>query len=235
MTRCLLPFSLALLAGCSTVATRSAPPRDPARLEGEAAVGLFPSDAGVLGDEDIVRILDARWTPAEDVRIALLPLNYQSVFAHYDWGWNPTGSMGAGLQTAFAAVQELGEIPGVYDVSYLPDFLLPSAKSVPLVREAAARYQADWILIYSTRVSSHPERRLFQRDEVHGLCLVECALLDTRSGLIPFTARSTQEIHVRERKGEETFALLLRAEQEAIDAAMLENAKALKSFLEGMP
>ena len=91
--------------------------------------------------------------------------------------------------------------------------------------------QADWVLVYSARVSTSPEARWLLRDRVEGQCLVECALLDTRSGLIPFTARSVEEIHVQERSGEDLPVLQLRAEQEAIDAAMLQNARALVAFL----
>ena len=36
-------------------------------------------------------------------------------------------------------VQELRESDRVFDVSFLPSFLLPNEKSVPLIREAAAR------------------------------------------------------------------------------------------------
>jgi hypothetical protein len=145
--------------------------------------------------------------------------------------WLPTASTGP--QTALQAVDELRKLPFVYDVSYLPEFLLPRDKSIAVVREAAARYQADWVLVYSTTVSAYERFRLFAREEVRGQCLVECALLDTRTGLIPFTARSTQELDVKEKdSSEDTPVLLLRAEQEAIDAAMLSNARALISFLE---
>ena len=99
------------------------------------------------------------------------------------------------------------------------------------VSEAAARFGADWVLVYSSRVSTHPDTWVFAPDEVHGLCLVECALLDTRTGLIPFTARSVEEVHVEGRSGEELPALVARAEAEAIDAALLENARALVAFL----
>jgi hypothetical protein len=102
------------------------------------------------------------------------------------------------------------------------------------VREAAARYQADWVLVYATTVSMLPDENLFTRDEVEGQCLVECALLDTRTGLTPFTARSSEAIHAKQTKGEELEVLLLRAELEAVDAALLQNARLLVAFLDGL-
>jgi hypothetical protein len=224
MLRALAIATLLLAGACGTVATQAPPPRT---FGGESdQVGLFPSDARVLPDEDIARILNAHWEVPEHVRIALLPLRRDSVFASGYY------YRAAGPQTAFRAVDELRKLPFVYDVSYLPEFLLPANKTVSLVREAAARYQADWVLLYSTTVSADPEYRFFARDEVHGQCLVECALLDTRSGLIPFTARSTEEIHVKQKSSREDMsALILRAEHEAVDAAMLLNAEALVAFL----
>ena len=224
MTRALI-LPLLLAGACSTVATQAPPPL--ATAAESDGMGLFPSDAQVLADEDIARILGTRWEVPEHVRIALLPLRRESVFA------SASSYRAAGPQTALRAVEELRQLPFVYDVSYLPEFLLPANKTVALVREAAARYQADWVLLYSTTVSAHPDVHLFRRDEVHGQCLVECALLDTRSGLIPFTARSTEEINVKqESHREELPALILRAEQEAVDAAMLTNARSLIAFLE---
>lgn len=228
--RTLLPIVLALSA-CSTVASQAAPPRRAAQAP--AATGLFPADAERLTDEAIARILDARWEIPEQVRIALLPLRHDSTFSSiYFHDWSSSSTTSLGLATAFQAVDELRALPYVYDVSYLPEFLLPSERDVALVREAAARYQADWVLCYSTTISATPDYAFLGSDEVHGKCLVECALLDTRTGLIPFTARSSETIDVKEKaKGEEMSALILRAEGLAVDAAMRANARALVAFL----
>ena len=224
------PALLLLVGACSTIATQASPPRS--SEQESASIGLFPADAAVLSDVEIARILDVRWEVPEHVRIALLPLRRESVFAS-SYRLYGLASTTVGPQTAMRAVDELRKLSFVYDVSYLPEFLLPPSKSIALVREAAARYQADWLLVYSTTVSAHERFRLFGPEEVRGQCLVECALLDTRSGLIPFTARSTEELNVKEESsGEDTPVLLLRAEQVAIDAAMLSNARALVAFLE---
>ena len=224
-----LACGLLLLAGaCNTVSTRPRPLR--AAPPAPAGEGLFAADSAVLGDQDIARILDARWEVPPQVRLALLPLRSDSVVSRYGYA---APSPAAGMQTAFRAVDELLALPNVFDVSYLPEFLLGGERSLPVVREAAARYQADWVLLYSTSISTYHDSWVFARDEVKGQCIVECALLDTRTGLIPFTSRSSQVIDVEEDKaGEDLPVLLLRAEHEAVDAAMLENAKALTAFLE---
>lgn len=228
MFRALVLAASLLAASCDTIATRAPPPRTSEKPSDDKA--LFPADSQVLPDADIARIMDARWQVPAHVRIALLPLRRDSVFASIYYYVNPSGSLGP--QTAFQAVDELRKLPFVYDVSYLPEFLMPANKSIALVREAAARYQADWVLVYATSVAAHPKYHMFIRDEAHGMCTVDCALLDTRTGLIPFTARSTEEIHAKQQSSDEEMpVMLLRAEQQAVDAAMLSNAKALVAFL----
>ena len=217
----LLALLLLLAASCKSVSTQSAPP---VRDEGEG-VSLFAPGQASLEDEEVLRLMDLRWAPWDGVRIALLEVSFQSEFSRDRSNW-------VTLVTAEEAVGVLREVPGVYDVSYLPEFLLPPRPDLSIVREAAARYQADWVLLYASEVMAHPEWNLFSRDEAHGLCLVECALLDTRTGLIPFTSRSTTEFHT-EQQGDEAWArMITRATHEALDDALTQSATELAGFVE---
>ncbi len=193
-----------------------------------APISLFPADQVTMPDEDISRILDTPWYIPDAVRVAVVCLGHDSEFDRDRPSWL------TGMQSVAAgeAIGQLQEIPVVYDASYLPSFLLPERRTVPQLRQAAVRYQADWVLIYNTRVRSKVDRKFLKKDEVQGICQVECALLDVRSGLITFTGTSTRDFRVKEEDGGEPMALLVaRAEQDAVDAALHENTVGLGRML----
>lgn len=225
---------LVAATGCSVpVATQA--PRPTSDAAGLATNGgLFPADAELLDDTEIARILEFRWQVPDTIRIAMLRLPDASEFSTESndsyWYWRPESN--DAVQTATSAVAILSEIPGVFDVSYLPSFLLPQQKSVGLIREAAARYQADWTLVYSSEFRTNPHNRAWRDDEVFGVGTVEAALIDTRTGIIPFSARTSLPFRIPEQDEDiDLRALTLRAEQEVLDDAMAQVAQSFRSFV----
>ena len=65
--------------------------------------------------------------------------------------------------------------------------LIPEQKTVPHLREAAARYQADLLLVYRHSCYSFERYRFSGVDQSQGSCTVEAILLDVRTGLVPMT------------------------------------------------
>lgn len=231
-----LSLLLLMLAGCAPSVTTSGyhqpSPSDPK----PDILGLFEGNTSVMTDVEINRILDTPWIIPEHIRVALLPLGHRSGLQNALYGGYYEDPLSAtGQTTAWAAVQALLEIPGIYDAAYLPGFMIPENKSIPRLRAAATRYQSDWVLLYSSEVTANPQYHTFKKDEVFGLCLVECALLDVRTGLMPFVGRAKKEFHVKEQDGDDTMSMMVaRAEQQAVDEAMLENVAALARLLENL-
>lgn len=218
-------------AACESVATRA--PR-PVTVETRSDLaGLFPSDAQSMNDGQIARALDATWTVPDDFRVALVELGHRSEFVDaYAYGWSTHGFETRGLSLAREAVERIASIDGVFDASYLPSFMVPTDPDIASLRTAAARYQADWLLVYSAIVRAEPDYRFFDRDELDGICLVECAVIDTRSGLVLFTSRSIEPVAARAAKGEAMPALVERAERTAVDSALLTCANDLAAFVD---
>jgi len=79
----------------------------------------------------------------------------------------------------------------------LPLLLVPEKRTVPYLREAAARFQADLLLVYDTHVRTFSKYRTLGKDEVKALCSVEAVLLDVRRGIVPFTASATEGISAK--------------------------------------
>lgn len=225
-TTYLLYVTLLALAGCGTVRTYAPPPG--AVNPVDATRSLIPSDAALLSDQDIARILTARVEVPASMRIAVLHL------AH-DGGRQRTWWQGPGrnaMRAALHPVQKLLEDERVVDVSFLPGFLLPAQPSIPLIREAAARYQADWVLVVRTETRDYFNDRLLGKDEARVRCEAECVVLDVRTGTIPFTSVAQGEATVAKASGEYSLAeTSLRAETEAVATAMAENVEGLLDFL----
>jgi hypothetical protein len=221
----MLLLTAVVLAGCGRVSTYGPPPGAVNPLDDTRS--LIPSDAAVLSDQEIARILTTRVEVPQQMRVAILYLAHESEWSRYG-GFSLDGFRGA-----LDPVQKLREDDRVFDVSFLPSFLLPAEKSIPLIREAAARYQADWVLIVKTTSRGFRNDRVFGTDEARAACEAECAVLDVRTGTIPFTSVAAGEATVAKVDGE--FSLRetsLRAEGAAVERAMVKNVEGLLAFLD---
>ncbi|WP_082989880.1 hypothetical protein [Woeseia oceani] len=177
-------FVLLVMAGCGTPISTGVRPAEYYSADiAEPSVGsLFSADAAVLSDEAIGRILEFDYSPPKLGRIALIP------FGREVWsGWSEELSV-ASDQMRAEVLERLKSSPRVYDVSYLPSILIPEQKSVPHLREAAARYQADLLLVYRSYCRNFERYRFFAANRSKAYCGVEAVLLDTRTGLVPFTS-----------------------------------------------
>jgi hypothetical protein len=225
----------AVSIGCTTVATQ---PSDRFRVQQsgyadeESDASLFPSDAEVLSDDQIRRILETRVTVPPGARIALLHLNHRSLGRYFSWA-NYYGGTAAERLADEALVRNLRDSPSVTDAAYLPSLLLPPKRTVARLREAAARFQSDLLFVYATDCQVFSRYRVFAADESKAQCTAEAALLDVRTGVVPFTAKAAEEFLVKQQKSDIDFAETIeRAETSASQAAVRSTAHSLIEFLD---
>src|SRR6266446_5999962 len=123
------------LAGCATVDTSARPESYyGAGAQGDDGKPLFKGDAMTLTDAEVERILNYRLTLPKQNRIAILSLS--------GTGWrfysNDFVQLNESMEKDFiGALKTSGR---VYDASFLPSLLTPENRTVPHLREAAARY-----------------------------------------------------------------------------------------------
>lgn len=84
----------------------------------------------------------------------------------------------------------------------LPGLLVGPQESVSSLREAAARLQADVLLLYRPRCRMYQRQPFIGPAQYRAVCSVEAALLDTRSGLIPFATVITRQRVAQKEHGE---------------------------------
>lgn len=229
MKQCLALVALSLaLSGCGT--TVSSSPRPDAYYDAvdsnERVGSLFSGDAATLSDEAIQKILAYDYEPPALSRIALMP------FGRETWsGWSEELAL-ASERIQTDVLDRLRASPRVYDASYLPSILVPQNRTVAHLREAAARYQADLLLVYRSQCRSFEKYRLFAADESRAYCSVEAVLLDTRTGLVPFTTVATHSYDVVKNETDTNFTeTRLRAQLDATAAAMGEVSAEIVRFL----
>ncbi|MBT8100379.1 MAG: hypothetical protein KJO82_11540 [Gammaproteobacteria bacterium] len=225
----IISLLLVCLSGCTTVSTNPRPDNyysammsDPAAETGS----LFSGDSAVLSDADIAKILDYRYEAPELGRVAIMTVGGDR------WSqWSEEMAV-ATERMRSEVIDKLEGSPRVYDASFLPSVLVPEKQTVPHLREAAARYQADLLLIYRSYCRSFEKYRLFSADRSKAYCGVEAVLLDARTGLVPYTSLSTRAFTALETKEDTNFReTVMKAQLNAVTDALGEVSDGVVGFL----
>ena len=94
------------------------------------------------------------------------------------------------------------------------------------LREAAARFQADLLLVYTTRVQTFQQERLIGADVVRAGCTAESVLLDVRTGIIVHAARVSDSLLAKKSGADLDFSqTIAKAQSEATGKALLKMAE----------
>ena len=227
-------LTVATATGCTT--TKSVYPTfDPNQIgftwdvtAGNVAGSLFPSDQAVLSNEDIDRILSANIVLPAKPRLAVMKVGGQQRY------WSENSPI-LGRETTEAFLEALRQSPRVTYAAALPSILVPEKLGVPYLREAAARFQADTLLVYRVETGSFEKYRSIREDQVKAYCTIEAALLDVRSGTVPFTTVAFEQVHGARAEGDLNFDETVdRASHEAEASALGQIATAVRSYLDSL-
>jgi len=219
---------LCLLSGCGKTAPTTAADYYASSAYQNRDVlsqSLFKSDQMVLSNEEIEKILGSKIQLPREGHLTVLRLGAsQEVLS---WAF---------LSGAQNPLSILDSSPRLNRVSWLPSLLIPEKLTVPLLREAAARFQADLLLVYRSPCQRFQDYRLFGTDQAQTYCIAEGILLDVRTGVIPFSTATTQEVRVEEKPEDVNFReTMQKAEAQATAQALTELAQQLSEFLAAAP
>jgi hypothetical protein len=232
MKRAFIILYVLVASGCATVGTAHRPDdyyRQQAATEEENGQ-LFSDQDSLLSDKDIERILDYRVKLPNKSRVAILKLSKDNYWRFYS---NDFAQLSDSVATEF--IGELRRSSRVYDASYLPSMLVPDKRTVPFLREAAARYQADLLLAYRSDCRSFEKYRVIRPNETKLYCTLEAVLLDVRSGIVPFTVVSSNESSGYQNNADTNFReTIAKAEMEAVTKCLGDVAKSINKFLESV-
>ena len=215
--------------GCAERKAALAPPPDPyqgivANDTNRLQESLFKGDQEILSNADIERILSARITLGDRHRLAVLGLSPRLV-------WSQDLS-DLDAQNSQRFLQALGTAAQLTQVQSMPTLLIPEKRTVSYLREAAARFQADLLLIYTTRIQTFQQNRVIGADEVRAACSAESVLLDVRTGIVVHTTRSSETIATKKAPGDLNFSeTVAKTQSEATGRALVKLADAVVTYL----
>ena len=188
-------------------------------------ISLFRGDSALLTDADIDRILSFSFKLRPQNRLAVLAVGRTSL-------WSEESAKVQEENTRMF-MDRIKAARTIREVSELPMLLVPEKQTVPYLREAGARFQADLLLVYQPRVRTFSKYRTIGKDEVKALCTVEAILLDVRTGIIPYTTSASETILAARGEGDLTFSeTVAKATAEAIGKAMNRVAENLAKYLD---
>ncbi len=196
--------------------------------DGVDTESLFKGDAIVLSDAEIARILATAIDIGNSNRLAVLKLGKTRY-----WSEEHAREEEANVESLLTRLRSAKPIK---TASALPSLLVPDKKTVPFLREAAARYQADLLLVYDTNVRTFTKYRALSKDEVRAQCAVEAVLLDVRTGLVPMTARRVEEVSASRSSADIDFSeTIAKAIATAEGSALKGIADDLVAFFDNRP
>jgi len=200
---------------------------------------LFPSDQAVLGDEAIKRILSSKVELPEKAKVAVMkfPTGEETAARYYGYYyWRQEEYLKTQQEYSEALSTTLLASKRIAEVTPLPSLMTPRQASVPVLREAAVRMQADLLLVFRVTSDAYYKYTVFTKDKVKVYSTCEAVLLDVRTGLVPFTRIITREkLAVKGPNDLDLNETMRRAEKDAAVEALQAVADNLVNFLSSLP
>jgi len=213
------------VSGCAK--KMAAPPPPPESIVGNDFLqeSLFKGDQAVLSNQDIDRILTARITLADRHRLAVLCLNSRS-----RWYEDVADIETQNSEQFLKALRSASQLT---QVRLMPTLLIPERRTVPYLREAAARFQADLLLVYAAGYQTFQRDRMLSADEVKAQSKIESVLLDVRTGIVVDSVETSEIVTAKKAPGDLNFSqTIAKAQAEAAGKALLKLADAVVGFVQ---
>jgi hypothetical protein len=199
---------------------------------------LFPSDQAVLSDEAVARIFASKLELPAKTKVALMKFSGGGFGERYygPYYWRDEEFLKLQQAQVDTLSHALVSSDRVTEAIPLPSLMIPRQASIPVLREAAVRLQADLLLIYRVNSDTYSQYRIFAKDQVKAYSTCEVVLLDVRTGLVPFTrVISRERVETKKPADFDLTETMRRAEQESADDALQTAAADLVTFIKSVP
>lgn len=234
----LIIFFVSLIStGCAVAPQQNFHATESYQQREEISTSLFASDSSQLSNEAAEQILNGKITIPNNSRVALLKLPSSNIGVRY-YGYNYWRSEDyLDLQQSYVdtLTNRLLSAQPIENVVVLPSFVTSEKLSLPQMREAAVRMQANLLVIYKIESNIFENFRLFKSNQVKAFSNCEVAVLDTKTGILPFTNVVTMK-HLVETKGSdsEMAETRKRAEIEVNKLCLNEIGSSITNYINGI-
>jgi len=203
------------------------------------AKSLFPSDQAVLGDEAVSRILSSKVELPAKAKLALMRFRDVEEWGSRYYGryyWRDEEYVKLQQLQVETLSKALLASDQIVEVVPLPSLMTPQQASIPVLREAAVRMQADLLLVYRVSTDTYSQYRAFAKDKVKAYGTCELVLLDVRTGLVPFTrVVSRERLELMQSGDLDLSETMRRAEQASAVETLNAAAEDLVTFVKSVP
>ncbi len=198
---------------------------------------LFPSDQAVLSDDAVRRILESKLELPAKAKLALMKFPAGEGSRYYGrYYWRDEEYLKLQQSQVDTLSQSLLASDQIAEVMPLPSLITPSRVSIPVLREAAVRMQADLLLVFRVGSDTYSQYRTFAKDKVKAYSTCELVLLDVRTGLVPFTrVVSREKLELKQSNDLDTSEAMRRAEQISAADALKAAGEDLVKFVKSVP
>ena len=231
----------ALLSGCAKTPTpRAVAPVSAAHeyaVKESIATSLFPSDQAVMGDDAVGRILSSKLELPAKAKVALMKFPDLEGSRYYGrYYWRDEEYLKLQQSQVDTLTQALQASDQIAEVTPLPSLMTPSRVSIPILREAAVRMQADLLLVFRVGSDTYSQYRSFAKDKAKAYSTCELVLLDVRTGLVPFTrVVSRERLELKQPADLDLSETMRRAGQTSAAEALKAAAEDLVGFVNSVP
>lgn len=201
------------------------------------ATSLFPSDQAVLNDAAVTQILSSKLELPVRAKVALMRFSdLEGARSYGRYYWRDEEYLKLQQAHVDALIEALKASDQIAEATPLPSLMIPSRPSIPLLREAAVRMQADLLLVFRVGSDIYSQYRTFSKDRVKSYSTCELVLLDIRTGLVPFTrVVSREQLELQKPEDFDLSETMRRAKQVSAAATLKVAADDLVSFLKSVP
>jgi len=232
----LVATGMILLVGCESMPRAAAPMMATAEYTAREPIAssLFPSDQAVLSDEAVQRILSSKLELPAKAKVALMKFPEVESSSRYYWRNEEYLKLQQSQMDALS--QALVASDQISEATPLPSLMTPSRVSIPVLREAAVRMQADLLLVFRVGSDTYSQYRTFAKDKTKAYSTCEIVLLDVRTGLVPFTRVTSRErLEAKQPADLDLSETRRRAEQASATEALKAAGEDLVGFLKSVP
>lgn len=219
------------LMSCVTAAHESYTPLVEPNIIEES---LFSSDMEVLSNEAVREILEGVISYPGEIKLVILKIpNTRSDIQYYGYYyWRTEEYMDVQEEYNRIMTDTFAGNGKIKSVKILPSIMMPQKITIPNMREAAVRMQANILIVYKIQSDIFEKFRLFKGKQVKAFATCESFLLDTKTGIIPFSTIITEK-YITERIKDDTSDLETkkRAEKEAIKMSLEKLCIQINEFL----
>lgn len=228
-----------LLSGCASAPPTATPVMATAEYAAREAIttSLFPSDQAVMTDEAVGRILSSKLELPARAKVALMRFPHGEGSRYYRRTyWRDEEYLKLQQLEVDTLTQALQASDQIAEVRPLPSLMTPTRVSIPVLREAAVRMQADLLLVFRVGSDTYSQYRAFAKDKVKAYSTCELVLLDVRTGLVPFTrVMSRDQLELKQPSDLDLSETMRRAEQISAAETLRLAADDLVQFVKLVP